>query len=50
MKKEDNKTSPVYIYIDVKGQVENPGVYKLLADSRLFQLITLERCQSLLNI
>lgn len=32
---------PKYIYIDIKGQVQNPGVYKLLIDSRLFQLLNL---------
>ena len=30
-----------YIYIDVKGAVKNPGVYKLESDSRLFQVIQL---------
>ena len=29
-----------YIYIDIKGEVQNPGVYKVLKDSRLFQLLT----------
>ena len=33
---EDTK----YIYIDIKGQVQNPGVYKVLKDSRLFQLVS----------
>lgn len=28
-----------YIYIDLKGQVQNPGVYKILKDSRLFQAV-----------
>ncbi len=28
-----------YIYVDVKGAVEHPGVYKLVKDSRLFQVI-----------
>lgn len=32
---------PEYIYIDIKGQVQNPGVYKVLIDSRLFQLLVL---------
>lgn len=30
-----------YIYIDIKGQVQNPGVYKVLKESRLFQLVSL---------
>ena len=29
-----------YIYIDIKGEVQNPGVYKVLKGSRLFQLLT----------
>jgi competence protein ComEA len=33
--------SPEYIYIDIKGNVNNPGVYKLTVDSRLFQLLNL---------
>jgi len=32
---------PEYIYIDIKGQVQNPGVYKVLTNSRLFQLLIL---------
>ena len=39
--KTDTVEEPKYIYIDVKGQVLNPGVYKVLIDSRLFQLLTL---------
>lgn len=31
----------VYIYIDLKGAVQNPGVYKLEKNSRLFQVIQL---------
>jgi competence protein ComEA len=30
-----------YIYVDVKGYIKNPGVYKLDKDARLFQVITL---------
>jgi competence protein ComEA len=37
----DTVDEPKYIYIDIKGQVLNPGVYKVLVDSRLFQLLTL---------
>ncbi len=29
-----------YIYVDIKGYVYNPGVYKLEKNTRLFQLIT----------
>lgn len=36
---EDEETLK-YIYIDIKGQVQNPGVYKVLKDSRLFQLLS----------
>ena len=32
---------PEYIYIDIKWQVQNPGVYKVLKESRLFQLLSL---------
>lgn len=32
---------PEYIYIDIKGEVNNPGVYKVLKESRLFQLLLL---------
>jgi len=32
---------PEYIYIDIKGQVQNPGVYKVTTNSRLFQLLNL---------
>ena len=28
-----------YIYVDIQGAVENPGVYKLPTNTRLFQLI-----------
>lgn len=28
-----------YMYIDIKGQVDNPGVYKVESDTRLYQLI-----------
>ncbi len=28
-----------YIYVDIKGEVSNPGVYKLEKNTRLFQLI-----------
>ncbi len=37
----NTEEEPKYIYIDVKGQVLNPGVYKILTDSRLFQLLSL---------
>ncbi|MCK5761271.1 MAG: SLBB domain-containing protein [Candidatus Izimaplasma sp.] len=30
-----------YIYVDIKGEVMNPGVYKVKDCSRLFQLISL---------
>ena len=30
-----------YIYIDIRGSVLNPGVYKVLDGTRLFQLISL---------
>lgn len=29
----------VYIYVDIKGEVKNPGVYKLEKGSRVFQLV-----------
>lgn len=32
---------PDYIYIDIKGEVINPGVYKVLKEYRLFQLLSL---------
>lgn len=28
-----------YIFVDVKGEVENPGVYRVTANTRVFQLI-----------
>lgn len=28
-----------YIYVDIKGEVKNPGVYKLETNTRLYQLI-----------
>ena len=31
----------IYIYIDIKGEVNNPGVYKVVESSRLFQVISL---------
>lgn len=37
----DTSNEPEYIYIDIKGYVQYPGVYKVLVDSRLFQLLTL---------
>lgn len=30
-----------YIYVDIKGEVRNPGVYKLVTGARLFQAISL---------
>ena len=39
--KNDIINEPEYIYIDIKGQIQNPGVYKVLKDSRLFQLLSL---------
>ncbi len=38
---ENTTNEPKYIYIDIKGQVQNPGVYKVLKESRLFQLVSL---------
>lgn len=34
--KTEEKT---YMYIDIKGQIDNPGVYKVESDTRLYQLI-----------
>lgn len=30
-----------YIYVDIKGEVHNPGVYKVNEDLRLYQLVNL---------
>jgi len=30
-----------YIFVDLKGEIKNPGVYKLESDARLFQVISL---------
>lgn len=30
-----------YIYVDLKGEVKNPGVYKVVTGSRLFQVVSL---------
>ncbi|MBU1020423.1 MAG: helix-hairpin-helix domain-containing protein [Firmicutes bacterium] len=30
-----------YIYVDIKGEVKNPGVYKVITGSRLFQVVSL---------
>ena len=30
-----------YIYVDIKGEVNNPGVYKITSSTRLYQLIDL---------
>lgn len=35
------KTLSPYIYVDLKGEVKNPGVYKLETGSRIFQLVSL---------
>lgn len=37
----DKENEDIYIYIDIKGQILNPGVYKITKDSRLFQLLSL---------
>ncbi|MBN2605584.1 MAG: helix-hairpin-helix domain-containing protein [Bacilli bacterium] len=37
-KEEDELT---YIYIDIKGEIKNPGVYKVVSGSRLFQVVSL---------
>ncbi|PAT01557.1 hypothetical protein CI105_05645 [Candidatus Izimaplasma bacterium ZiA1] len=41
--KEDivNEVEDEYIYIDIKGCVNNPGVYKIRLNSRLFQALEL---------
>ena len=36
---DDNKKSSEFIYVDVKGSVETPGVYKLNSDSRVVDAI-----------
>ena len=36
---DDNKKSSEFIYVDVKGSVETPGVYKLNSDSRVIDAI-----------
>lgn len=33
--------SSLYIYVDIKGEVANPGVYKLDSNSRLYEVISL---------
>ncbi|MFP4286597.1 MAG: helix-hairpin-helix domain-containing protein [Candidatus Izemoplasmataceae bacterium] len=38
---ESPSPSESYIYVDIKGEVKKPGVYKVLNHTRLFQLITL---------
>lgn len=38
---EDEEPVVEYIYVDIKGAVEQPGVYKLFKNSRLFQAIDL---------
>jgi competence protein ComEA len=38
---ETLQTSNAYIYVDIKGEVKKPGVYKLKEDTRLFQLVDL---------
>lgn len=35
----EQKVETTYIYVDIKGAVENPGVYKVEKGSRLFQVI-----------
>ena len=39
----NTKTYPTveYIYVDIKGQVYNPGVYKIEKSMRLYQLVNL---------
>lgn len=38
----EEETEEVYfIYIDIKGEVNNPGVYKVSSDYRLFQVVNL---------
>ena len=37
--KEEIITEPEYIYVDLKGAIENPNVYKLLKGSRTIDLI-----------
>ncbi|MEC9484906.1 MAG: helix-hairpin-helix domain-containing protein [Candidatus Izemoplasma sp.] len=38
--KETQEAEEQYIYVDIKGAVKYPGVYKLKEDSRLFQVIS----------
>ncbi len=38
---DDDDEEVKYIYVDIKGQVMNPGVYKVEETSRLFQVIGL---------
>ncbi len=39
IKKEETIDEPEYIYVDLKGAIENPNVYKLLKGSRTIDLI-----------
>lgn len=38
---EEKRVDETYIYVDIKGEVKKPGVYKVLNHTRLFQLVTL---------
>lgn len=36
-----NELMNSYIYVDIKGEIKNPGVYKLEIGSRVFQLVSM---------
>jgi len=36
---KEEVSEPKYIYVDLKGQVYYPGVYKVLEETRLFQVV-----------
>lgn len=38
-KSENNHNSEEYVFVDIIGEVKKPGVFKMKADSRVFQVI-----------
>lgn len=38
---EEVEEELAYFYVDIKGEVNNPGVYKVTSDYRLFQVVNL---------
>ena len=40
-KEEDKKENDIYLKVDIKGEINNPGIYSLVVDSRVIDVINM---------